>query len=95
MRAQAVLLTLAILAACGGSSAPIAEGSKAGTGGGTGGGGSGCMSHDGGGCIAPTEGEPCYAGDVACQPCNPCCSGLWTCDRGSATWHLVPLYCPC
>jgi hypothetical protein len=48
----------------------------------------------GGDCIAPTVAEACSAGDVACQPANPCCTGYeWVCMGGS--WQQSGLGCAC
>jgi hypothetical protein len=48
-----------------------------------------------GGCISPTVGEACTAGESACQPHDPCCAGyMWTCDS-SGTWQQTGLGCAC
>lgn len=90
----------AVFLACGGSAVVPAKGQ--GTGGqGTGGQGTGGQSvrdagppTGDGGCIEPTEGQPCTVGDLACQPADPCCAGYeWMCSQGA--WQKAGLGCAC
>ena len=47
-------------------------------------------------CLAPTVGAACAAGEVACQPTDPCCAGyLWACGPSTHVWEKAGLGCAC
>jgi hypothetical protein len=104
------LVSLVLVAACGGVSgnrilgADGGEGSDAANDGG--GSDDGRGGQDGragdaatgdGGCIeeTPTRGAPCTTSEVLCHPGNVCCSGRWTCDGTTHEWGLVVGNCAC
>jgi hypothetical protein len=80
-RTYVLSLAGALLAACGGTTV-LSSGSTGGS-----------PPSDGGGCIHPTEGQPCTPDQTACSDGNPCSTGEWTCDQGTMTWGKVVPIC--